>query len=495
MSHKEKKRGGRVWGPGMVITIVLLLLSIEFIGLLFFTKLVPNHLLIAGGLILLTVVLLICLLTNDLRKKLRFFLGAILAILLIIGLVVGNLYVISTYNTLVRISDVNTKTSAIGVYVLTDDPAQSIEDARNYTFGKLSNLDLENTANAVDQIQNEVGQGISTADKEGLTELVDALRSGECGALILNHAYVPVIEEMEGYENIESEIREISLQLVEESLDTKAGEDAAQVVQNEDVLQLFISGIDTRGSELIANSRSDVNIVATINTKTHQVLLVSTPRDYFVPLSISDGARDKLTHAGIYGVDCSMDTLGMLYGYDINNYFRVNFVGFVDIIDALGGITVNSDYDFTVGDFSYVKGANNLSGIEALAFARERHAFAEGDRQRGKNQMAVIEGVIQKMLTPEMLKNYTSIMDAVEGSFDTNVPYSKIAELVRHQLEDNSKWTIIRYSVDGEGASEVPYSMSSRAYVMIPDETTVNKAKSLMDRVINNEIITQSDAQ
>ena len=190
-----------------------------------------------------------------------------------------------------------------------------------------------------------------------------------------------------------------------------------------------------------------------------------------------------------------MDTLGMLYGYDINNCFRVNFVGFVDIIDALGGITVNSDYDFTVGDFSYVKGANNLSGIEALAFARERHAFAEGDRQRGKNQMAVIEGVIQKMLTPEMLKNYTSIMDAVEGSFDTNVPYSKIAELVRHQLEDNSKWTIIRYSVDGEGASEVPYSMSSRAYVMIPDETTVNKAKSLMDRVINNEIITQSDAQ
>ena len=487
MSKRNGKK--RVWGPGLVIVILLILLVAEFCGLLWVTKLLPAHMMIAVAIIMLTLVLIIGLLTGNIRKKIPFVFGTVLAIMMVAALVLGNLYVIQTYNTLTRISDVNTKRSAIGVYVLADDPAQTITDAKDYTFGTLQGLDEENTAQAVDQIISEVNQPIKQEAQPGLPELIDALRDGSCQAIILNHAYLPLLQDMEGYEEAESELREISITEVEETLAEKEDVVDEEVVNN-DVMHLYLSGVDTRSNRL-ENSRSDVNIIATINMKTHQVLLVSTPRDYFVPLSISNGAPDKLTHAGIYGIDVSMDTLGMLYNTEVKNYFRVNFVGFVKLIDALGGITVYSDYDFTSDDhFHYNQGWNDVNGEEALSFARERHAFAEGDRQRGKDQMAVIEAVIKKATTsPELLRNYSQIMSSAEGSFDTNLSYSTIAELVRKQLASNEPYTVLRYSVDGTGGNEKPYSMSANAYVMIPDQTTVDKAIQLMTRMNNNEVL------
>ena len=216
---------------------------------------------------------------------------------------------------------------------------------------------------------------------------------------------------------------------------------------------------------------------------------MSTPRDYFVPLSISNGAPDKLTHAGIYGINVCMDTLGLLYEEDINYYFRLNFAGFINIIDALGGVTVNSDYDFTTGAYHFNQGENYVNGEQALAFARERYTFSEGDRQRGRNQMAVIEAVINKALSPELLKNYTSVLSGMEGSFETNVPYDLIASLVRKQLNEGGSWNIVSYSVNGTGDTQKPYSMSQNAYVMIPDYSTVDKAKDLMSKVRNGEEI------
>ena len=187
-----------------------------------------------------------------------------------------------------------------------------------------------------------------------------------------------------------------------------------------------------------------------------------------------------------------MDTLGMLYDQDINYYFRLNFAGFINIIDALGGITINSDYDFTsqnVAGYHFNQGENFVNGEQALAFARERYAFQEGDRQRGKNQLAVIEGVINKALSPELLKNYSSVLAGVEGSFETNVPYDMLASLVRKQLNDGGSWNIVSYSVDGTGDTQKPYSMSQKAYVMVPDQETVDQAKDLMNKVRNGESI------
>jgi LCP family protein required for cell wall assembly len=313
-------------------------------------------------------------------------------------------------------------------------------------------------------------------------------------AILLNKAYLDIIEEMEGYEDIMTRIREATLLVAEKEVevkleDTVDPDDTAET--NTTCFTVFISGIDTYGATS-TKSRSDVNIIATVNTETHQILLVSTPRDYFVPLSISNGKEDKLTHAGIYGIQVSMDTLEMLYDTNIDYYFRVNFTGFQNIIDALGGITVESEYTFTsMGGYSFVKGENTMNGEEALAFARERYAFSDGDNQRGKDQMAVIKGVLKKAMSPELLLKYTSILDAVDGSFETSMSYDLLSTLVRNQLDDGSSWDVITYSATGTGSKAVPYSMSQTAYVMIPNEDSVQTGKDLMAAVRSGEVITQ----
>ena len=277
------------------------------------------------------------------------------------------------------------------------------------------------------------------------------------------------MEDSEGYENAPSQLREIYLYEAETVIEKvkeepqKKEESKTETQQQVDrVFTMYISGIDSREG-LISKSRSDVNIIATVNVDKRQVLLISTPRDYYVPLSISDGIPDKLTHAGIYGIDVSMETLEMLYGTEIDYYFRVNFSGFEQIIDALGGITVNSAVEFSAGGHQYYVGNNDLDGDAALDFARERYAFADGDRQRGKNQMAVIKAVIEKAISPSLLVNYASIMESISGSFETSMPYEMIAELVRNQLDKGGKWNIISTSVDGTGDYQVPYSMSMEA--------------------------------
>ncbi|MGN0432265.1 MAG: LCP family protein [Lachnospiraceae bacterium] len=251
---------------------------------------------------------------------------------------------------------------------------------------------------------------------------------------------------------------------------------------------VYISGVDTWGTPK-AKSRSDVNILAVVNTNTKKILLVSTPRDYYVPLSVSGGVKDKLTHAGIYGVESSVETLEMLYGVDIQYYVKMNFTGFVGIIDALGGVDVYSDSTFTVGDaFSYTEGINHMSGIEALAFARERHSFASGDRARGTHQMAVIRAVMDKCTSASILYNYADVMNSVSGCFTTNMSQEKIASLVRMQLNDMAQWSITSISVDGTGASKTTYTVPGKtAYVMIPDEATVQAAKEQISAVLAGE--------
>ena len=195
--------------------------------------------------------------------------------------------------------------------------------------------------------------------------------------------------------------------------------------------------------------------------------------------------KDKLTHAGIYGVNLSKDTLGMLYGIEINYFFRINFSGFQELIDALGGITVNSDVEFDAGGYHFNQGANTLNGEQALAFSRERKSFADGDRQRGRNQMAVITGVIQKMQSPAILQNFSQLMDGIEGSFESDISYGLLTGMVKDQLSGGGAWNVASYSVDGSGTTASTYSMSQPLYVMEPDMSTVEHAKELIQNVVN----------
>lgn len=474
---------------GSIILGVFALVEIVFMGVLFYVRMIPVLLWLGIGFLLFLLAVMVGVLTLTTKKKVSFVMGIILAIISIIIFVLGGTYILNTTSTLSDVSGIKTEIAQVGIYVREEDSAKTIKDTEVYNYGILKELDRANTDQTVTEIEKELGCEIQHTEYKGITQLVDGLLNGETGAIVLNHAYLSVLEEVDGYADVTTKIREISVKNVETEIKEKAK------AENGEVMTVYISGIDNRG-EIVASSRSDVNIIAVANLETKQLLLVSTPRDYFVPLSISDGVPDKLTHAGIYGVNVSMDTLGMLYDTEIHNYFRLNFAGFQRIVDALGGITVVSDYDFDSQNsegFHFTQGENQMNGEQALAFSRERYAFQEGDRQRGKNQMAVIKGVVKKAMSPALLRSYSEILASVEGSFETNLSYEEIGKLIQKQLTNSGEWNIVSYSVDGTGDTLQPYSMSVPAYVMIPNEATVTKAKELMQKVRNGEVISQED--
>lgn len=498
MSRRRRRRRND-WIPGAVITIIVIMLSVVFMGLLAMTKMIPTIYMLIIGIVLAVIAAIIWLLVWHTRYTGRFIGGTVLAVIMIAILAFGGFYINKTRSAISNISGETTEVTQMAVYVKSDDAADSVEATAGYTYGILSSLDRENTDGAVAHLNSQFGTEVQTKEYAGLTELADGILNGEVNAMLLNSGYLSVYEDMDGYTDFSTKIKEVGTVEVESTIQSAEESTPVEPITTANggkVYTIYLSGIDTRG-EMTAKSRSDVNIIATVNTDTHEILLVSTPRDYFVPLSISGGAPDKLTHAGIYGIDVCMDTLGMLYDIDINYYFRINFGGFVKVIDALGGITVNSDYDFdskNILGYHFNKGENYLNGEQALIFARERYAFQEGDRQRGKNQMEVIRGVVKKALSPEILTSYSSILSSLDGCFGTNITYEEIAQILQQQLTNGGDWTIVSYSVNGTGATEKPYSMSQKAYVMVPDYNTVDKAKSLMEKVRNGEVVTQEEA-
>ena len=265
---------------------------------------------------------------------------------------------------------------------------------------------------------------------------------------------------------------------------------------------IYLSGVDTRG-ELTEKARSDVNILAAVNPVTKRVALINTPRDYYVDLA-GTSDKDKLTHAGLYGVETSMETLGNLYGVNVDHYIRINFAGFISIIDALGGVDVYSDQAFTsVGSPGYydpttfVEGWNHLDGKAALAFARERHAFASGDIQRGINQMKVIDAMLNKIKSPALLMGFSKIMDAAADCFVTSFSQDQISALVRMQLSDFADWDIESYTVTGSSSTSTKChsAKGQKLYVMLPDDASVSKAKEMIASVLGGEGTVASTSQ
>lgn len=474
---------------GTNVTIIQILLSAVALGLLYLVDLLPmKYFLIVAAIVVLLI--LICRLLMKKRiKVIRWVFGMVISVALCVFMVFASVTLASVANTLQTISGVSEEVSEIGVYVLADDSAETINDTQEYTFGIMESLLREDSESTIAAIEEELDAELTVIDCGGMTEIADALLDGTCGAIIFSADYVDMLTDEDGYEEFDTQVKELTTySFTTEIEEAEDDEDGAFI--------MYMSGIDTTGS-VSTKSRSDVNILAVVNTNTHQVLLLSTPRDYYVELAYSaaDGAYDKLTHAGLYGVLVSKNTLANLYDVDIDYYFRTNFTGFEELIDALGGITVYSEYAFTAtkGGYYYYVGYNDLTGAEALSFARERKAFSSGDIQRGKNQMAVIEAVIDKMLTTAMLQNFTSILESVEDCFETNMSYSMITGIVKQQLDEGGDWNVQTYSVSGTGSSEYTYSGGTRAYVMIPDDDTVEYAKELIQQVLDGETISIDD--
>ena len=507
--NKRRRSRGADWFIARLFLVLTLFAAFIFAVALISSGMLPMKFILVIIAALVLLVLLVLLLTWNPRYRFRYVLGLLLAVILCVVFAVGTVYVFKTISTAKTVTTTKVETAAVGIYVPIEDANDFANVAAGYTYGILAEQDRENTDEAIAQINSEFGMSLSIRAYDGLPRLIDGLFNHEVDAIIINSAYLGLLSEMEGYENVASRLREVHMAHVEREVAvTTVTPESADVPEDRLVgvtdintvtdtaekpegliFTMFISGIDTRG-ELTDRSRSDVNILASVNTATKQVALISTPRDFYVPLSISGGARDKLTHAGIYGVQVCMDTLAMLYNVNVDYYFRVNFWGFEDIIDALGGVEVYSDYSFSTQNYYFNEGYNYMYGDKALEFVRERYAFASGDRQRGKNQLAVIKACFNKAMSTDMLLNYTSVLDAVEGSFETSLPYDTISGIVRDQLDKGGEWNIVSYSVDGYGDSQIPYSMSQYAYVMVPYDDTVEAAKGMIYQVYTGQTVT-----
>ncbi len=252
------------------------------------------------------------------------------------------------------------------------------------------------------------------------------------------------------------------------------------------IFTVYIAGMDSR-SGWSSRGNTDVNILACVNMNTHQILLINTPRDYYVPFSVADGRKDKLTHAGYYGVQSSMDTLQMLYKVKSNYYVRVFFEGFVKFIDAIGGINVYSEYAFKAGSYYFNQGNNYIDGSKALFFVRERESLPGGDNARGRNQMAVIKGVVQKAASGA-ITNFDSVLNTVSGLIDYSIPYDLISMMIRSFL-NGDKWNVATYAVTGTGGNDWCFSINSNNYVMYPNYGTVEYAQSLIYKLYNGEAV------
>ena len=429
------------------------------------------------------------------RNKVPKLVAAVLALAISGGMV----YAISAADTvqkaLVNISGQMVEQEITYIYVMKENDDE-IGDAVDYNFGALAHADTENTTALLAKLKESLGSEVESTPFETVPELVQSLYDGQVDAIILNQGYIALLEAMEEFADFSQKTRVF--------YEFTTVRDVEPIQPNPAITRepfvVYCSGIDARSSNINIKSLSDVNILAVVNPETHQVLLLNTPRDYFVPL-ISEpytGMRDKLTHAGSISIEESMKVLCQLYGVEPSYYMRVNFTGLVDIVDALGGIEVVSEHAFytvplSVDDrneipYYFSEGVNELTGIEALAFCRERQHLEDGDEQRGRNQMAVIKGIVNKATSPAILSSYDELLQAVEGCFITNMPYEDMSALVKMQLKDMSGWDITTFSVSGDPDYQQCASMPGwDLWVMWPDTDDINTAKGLIQQVINGE--------
>ena len=486
------------------------LISIVSVGIVVWFNLLPLKYLVLIGLILIWLLTLVYyFFYSGVRKKkgkkltaqkkkrklyIKRSIGGVISAITMALCIVASSMVWQAGNALANIADNVVVTDTVSVYALADNPAESVADIKDGVFAITQNYDYEHTKTTLDKIRENLGQDVHTQNYDTVFDMVDALYAGNVDAMILNVAYVDVIRDQKGYEDFSDRTKTLYDHEVKTSVVQENTQDTRDITK--DPFIIYISGSDTRNLKL-ATSRSDVNILAVVNPASKQVLLLNTPRDYYVETTVSGGMRDKLTHCGIYGIDCSMGTLTNLYEENVDYYVQINFNGFETLIDAIGGITVEAEKSFRTSEGGYYisQGTNQLSGAVALSYVRERKSFADGDNARGRHQMQAIEAIIKKVSSgTTVLNNYSAILSSMEGMFATNMSSSEISALVRMQLTDMASWNVKSFAVTGTGSSQKTYSMpTKRSYVMIPDESQIDYARKLVDKVVDGGTLSDND--
>lgn len=480
--HKRNKENNKLHRFTKVWSVLYALVTIAFLGVLVYMDLLPiKYLCIAAGVIAVLMLITFPALFFKNFKKSRKIISLILSIILMLAYGVGIVYMNGTIDFFSKITKIGVQTEEYYVVARADS---DYED-ENSIKGKTVQTYLSNELN-YSEAKNKLKEVVDVKYEmmESLSELADGLMDKKYDTIFVSEAhYTTICSEKKTFKKDSKIIYTVKVE--QETKDI-----VKDVNVTEEPFNIYISGLDTEGS-IETVSRSDVNMIVTVNPKKHEVLLTSIPRDYFIPLPDKGDAMDKLTHTGNYGIESTVAAVEKLTDIDINYYVKVNYTTVTKLVDAIGGIDINSDFTFVTHGmgvyYEFYKGNNHLDGSRALAFARERKSFSDGDFQRNKNQQIVLEGVLKKALSSTtVLTKYTTILNAVEDNVEINMSQKDMQKLIKMQLNGMPSWKIEKQSIIGSIGNEICFSTGDYySSVVLMDQksiiSAVDKIVAVMD--------------
>ena len=476
-------------GIGIVLSILLVVASFYLLYQLIKINVLPTKLLFLITIIFVLLdtifALLLCYYTRAIVSKI---ICVVLTLVLIFGSCMGGYYISKTGSLLTNITNVTKHAkNTVSVVVKQSSDIKNKSQLNGLSVGTLRTIGTQGSSKALKELSKD-GIVMNQSEYDSLSAMLESFYNGEVDSIIINESSRSQILDMESYADFDNNTRVVyqTSYKVENTDKANAVSDITSKPFN-----VLISGSDTRGG-FDENGRSDVIMVATINPKTSTILLTSVPRDFYVTTACDaadgcmQGALDKITHTGIHGTNTTKRTVEQLLGIEINYTFKVGFDTVTDLVDALGGVDVYVEpgYAVSTSTFSVHEGTNHLDGEHALAYARERYSYTEGDRQRTKNQQQVLMGIVNEATKPSVITKYASIMDSMANTFSTTMSNEEISDLIKYQINNNPKWKMEQYMVDGTGDTLMCAELGDAASVMVPDQSTVKMAKDKINAVL-----------
>lgn len=476
-------------GIGIVLSILLVVASFYLLYQLIKINVLPTKLLFLITIIFVLLdtifALLLCYYTRAIVSKI---ICVVITLVLIFGSCMGGYYISKTGSLLTNITNVTKHAkNTVSVVVKQSSDIKNKSQLNGLSVGTLRTIGTQGSSKALKELSKD-GIVMNQSEYDSLSAMLESFYNGEVDSIIINESSRSQILDMESYADFDNNTRVVyqTSYKVENTDKANAVSDITSKPFN-----VLISGSDTRGG-FDENGRSDVIMVATINPKTSTILLTSVPRDFYVTTACDaadgcmQGALDKITHTGIHGTNTTKRTVEQLLGIEINYTFKVGFDTVTDLVDALGGVDVYVEpgYAVSTSTFSVHEGTNHLDGEHALAYARERYSYTEGDRQRTKNQQQVLMGIVNEATKPSVITKYASIMDAMANTFSTTMSNEEISDLIKYQINNNPKWKMEQYMVDGTGDTLMCAELGDVASVMVPDQSTVKMAKDKINAVL-----------
>ena len=476
-------------GIGIVLSILLVVASFYLLYQLIKINVLPTKLLFLITIIFVLLdtifALLLCYYTRAIVSKI---ICVVITLVLIFGSCMGGYYISKTGSLLTNITNVTKHAkNTVSVVVKQSSDIKNKSQLNGLSVGTLRTIGTQGSSKALKELSKD-GIVMNQSEYDSLSAMLESFYNGEVDSIIINESSRSQILDMESYADFDNNTRVVyqTSYKVENTDKANAVSDITSKPFN-----VLISGSDTRGG-FDENGRSDVIMVATINPKTSTILLTSVPRDFYVTTACDaadgcmQGALDKITHTGIHGTNTTKRTVEQLLGIEINYTFKVGFDTVTDLVDALGGVDVYVEpgYAVSTSTFSVHEGTNHLDGEHALAYARERYSYTEGDRQRTKNQQQVLMGIVNEATKPSVITKYASIMDAMANTFSTTMSNEEISDLIKYQINNNPKWKMEQYMVDGTGDTLMCAELGDAASVMVPDQSTVKLAKDKINAVL-----------